>query len=487
MENIKNPSKIFQKLNAEFLILSSVVLIGISHWIDVLWFLSFISLVPIFLLLESIKKQKELVTVIFVFSFLYTLTFSFPLLSIESINALLDTTVINSIKFSILIYILLRALVIGISLTVVYLCTKNTLARLLYLPFVFVIHELLLGFLSFSLFWGHIGEALLPQESLRQFAFIGDVFLLTFIVVSFNILVLLIFKHRSHFYKLSSKKRILLILAPALILMMLFITGSIIDGLKNGKISIGSINIAIVQPNFISSPGQQYFDGLHKKTISVLSLYPDKDVDLLLLPGQYFGNVETSELNKKYVELSLLAPFQSRSIVSSLTLDRDSKRYLVTASFNEDGSISISEKESLFPFSDSIPKFIDAIFPKLENFSKRYERGESALLTINTEAGGVNIPALSCSEGFHPFIVRSLLKEERSSRIIIVSGNTGDFGSYLARKAHLRASQLRAISNNSYVLHSMKTGPSAVISPSGKILEKVSRDKEGVIFYNLIL
>ena len=65
--------------------------------------------------------------------------------------------------------------------------------------------------------------------------------------------------------------------------------------------------------------------------------------------------------------------------------------------------------------------------------------------------------------------------------LILNISNDAWFGDSSAPYQHLQIAQVRALETQKYILRSANTGVSALISPKGRILDKVDFGKEGVL------
>ncbi|MBU0686801.1 MAG: hypothetical protein KKB81_02995 [Candidatus Margulisbacteria bacterium] len=105
------------------------------------------------------------------------------------------------------------------------------------------------------------------------------------------------------------------------------------------------------------------------------------------------------------------------------------------------------------------------LFPKFEEID--YIEGKTLRpLLISKKIRKVG--ALLCFESLFPQISRSLSKKEIS--FLVVLSNDAWFGDSNWPRFHLACAIFRAIENGSYAIHLNNNGPSAVISPTGKIM-----------------
>jgi Apolipoprotein N-acyltransferase len=94
---------------------------------------------------------------------------------------------------------------------------------------------------------------------------------------------------------------------------------------------------------------------------------------------------------------------------------------------------------------------------------------------------GTNI----CFESTLPIISRTFRKI--GADVLFTFTDTAGFKDSLAARYHLVFSQVRAIENNSFMVHSGNNGISAIIDPNGKILAQTSLVKKEVIYGTVYL
>ncbi|MFN3191945.1 MAG: apolipoprotein N-acyltransferase [Aureliella sp.] len=128
------------------------------------------------------------------------------------------------------------------------------------------------------------------------------------------------------------------------------------------------------------------------------------------------------------------------------------------------------DKVSLMPYGESIPG--ESLFPFLRDWfgSQRViSRGESIRPVGLVQ--GMSLGAVLCCEDMVPELSRTLVRE--GADVLISLANGIAFKSEVALQQHFRISRCRAIENRRYFVRCASRGVSAVVAPSGAIVEEL--------------
>jgi len=90
-----------------------------------------------------------------------------------------------------------------------------------------------------------------------------------------------------------------------------------------------------------------------------------------------------------------------------------------------------------------------------------------------------------CYESCFPLIVRKLV--ENGAELLAVITNTGGFKDTYIPIFHLYHGRMRAIENHRYFLHSSMVGPSAIIDPEGKVMDRAGTDEVKILEGEVVL
>ena len=128
-----------------------------------------------------------------------------------------------------------------------------------------------------------------------------------------------------------------------------------------------------------------------------------------------------------------------------------------------------SDKVHLVPFGEYVPlkglfPFIDKLVAGIGDFSP----GTVTPLRLNGHRLGV----LVCFEGIFPGLARDFVR--KGSDLLVNITNDAWFGRSSAPFQHLAMTRFRAIENRIWVARAANTGVSALIAPSGRIVEQTA-------------
>ena len=136
-------------------------------------------------------------------------------------------------------------------------------------------------------------------------------------------------------------------------------------------------------------------------------------------------------------------------------------------------------KVHLVPFGEYIPfewalGFLRTFFD-IGHFSPGEDK---TIFEIHKDSQTIRFASLICYEDIFPGLVRRYV--QNGTQFLINMTNDAWFGKTSAPYQHAQASLFRAIENRVPVIRSTNTGLSCVISPTGKILDTVSREGEEI-------
>jgi apolipoprotein N-acyltransferase len=196
----------------------------------------------------------------------------------------------------------------------------------------------------------------------------------------------------------------------------------------------------------------------------------DGDPDLVVWPE---GAFDVDPLTRDDYRAALLGsverlqtPFLVGAILGSGTeAVRNSSLFI-----DADGEVGdYYTKQRLVPFGEFVPlrSFLQPKFPDLNRIPVD--------LTPGTESTVFEIPegkfaSVICYESTYPDLVRSFV--QNGARMLVVSTNFSSFDLSAASAQHVAFSQLRAAEQRMWVAHTSVSGISAVVDPTGRVLER---------------
>ncbi len=206
-----------------------------------------------------------------------------------------------------------------------------------------------------------------------------------------------------------------------------------------------------------------------------------KNPDLIIFPESAFPFFagDLYEKGRKLLEASKKAPILV-GLVDVRTDGSFIRPYNSVFAISGGDVIDFYDKVRLLPFGEYVPfpfGFVKDIFGAIGGVD--YTPGED-LDCVDIEDLRVATPI--CFEVSYFSLVRKLA---RCSDIIAVLTNDGWFRDSDGTFQHLRQARVRAAENRRFLIWVNNTGPSAVISPEGKILAEIPYGKEGVLLFTI--
>ena len=336
--------------------------------------------------------------------------------------------------------------------------------------------------------FGNLAYALHNNSVLIQFADIGGIYGLSFLIVFINIII---FWLLNLFKEKSEKKNFSQIIA---LILLLILTISIWRGYGIYKLKTGGsgkqIKIALIQTDFASSfkPNPYQREEVHR---AVLDLFQQpesvqQNPDFIIAP-EGFGLVALTQNIEitKYLIKDFWQPGQI-FLENQRIIDENgkSKSRLSYYDLGQENPIAFHDKVLLVPNGDYLPyitKFLLAIYSFNVNFEEKlFQKGEKNDVA-ETEKGKVG--GGICSTIVSPDLNRQLT--QKGAQILMVVSSDAPFHkakNLLAQ--NLAMSQLRAVENKRYFAQATNMGYSFLINSNGQIEIKSPDFGNKIIFSN---
>lgn len=348
------------------------------------------------------------------------------------------------------------------------------------IPSVWVVLEYIksIGPLGFP--WMNLYYSQLDNPTLLSFASLGGPYLISFIIVITGYL----------FYIIWEKPNKQNVISSGIFILVVIITGNILkkrlENLK--KVSKNTIKIAVLQPNIL--PENIYdpkeWTETRDSLIFLAQKIKDDSVQLIVLsesaiPGYFKYSFRAHKLMEKIEKItgaSILFGTQDKR--------RENGKYRIfnTAMlFSKGKVIDLYDKHHLVPFGEWLP-YQDKFPPPLNKINLGWgDFYPGKIKTIDFK--GHKFGILICFESIFPEVSRKLA--QMGAEVIFVITNDGWFGKSLGPLEHFQMSRLIPAETGKYVIRSAKTGVSAIIVPTGKIIKKLPLFKKGIIVYDVPL
>jgi len=360
-----------------------------------------------------------------------------------------------------------------------------------FLAYIWCILEFIRSNLFVGFPWGLIGTALSKEAILIQSASLWGVFGISFFVVLINFSIASIFLYcKNKEISFIRKLRYVYIHFSLLLFLVSFI---IIQGetelYKSIRQKHTSIQIGLIQPNVESDKKWDI-----KEKMRLISKYKRmslgvKNADLLVwpesvLPGELLYDSKLISALVEIIEernMPILLGSGNMSFKTKIENEVPVTREIYYNSvylMGKDKKIKdIYNKIKLVPFGEYIP--FKEYFPKMQHLTpinESYHPGNRlTLFTIEKDKNKIPFSAVICIEDIYPELFRQFVK--KGARFIVNLTNDGWYSQTPCAYQHFALSIFRAVENKVPLIRCANTGVSAIISPSGDVLQIVSEGR----------
>lgn len=353
-----------------------------------------------------------------------------------------------------------------LSWTLVSLFPKNNNVRILMaFPVLWVVFELLRGYLFTGFPWLYMGYSQMGNQ-LISFAPIGSVFLVSWAAVFISGILYDFF---NYFYQLKADRKYLLILVC-----LLFAVWGAAFGLRqvqwtqptNKKLNVTLVQGNIAQllrwdPEYIAHIVDIY------QTLTATAMANEPHTDLIIWPEGAIPVPLPMSQTLFNDMTALLAPREIALIsgVPSQVPNRQSYYNTLLVSGNGSG---VYYKTHLVPFGEYVPfeKQLRGLIAFFNLPMSDFIEGPSkqGMLTVKD----FQLAPAICYEIAYPMFVQHVSK--KADAILTVSNDTW-FGKSIGPAQHLQMAQFRALETGKYVLRATNTGITAIINQQGYIID----------------
>jgi len=431
-----------------------------------LFYLGWISLIPlIFLLIKSKPLKGFVLGLISGFCFYALLLYWIPDVPIHYGGL--------SLGLSLLIYVLL-ALVLALLWGLFGLMISFFSAHLfnftfILIPFVWISLEFLVTYLFTGFPWGILGASQYKNIPFIQFASLAGVYGLSFVMVLFQSLLV---------FSTKVKRKKALVSVSLLLAMVFHLAGLAV--LKKHVPSEGSFTASLIQGNTpastnFSTQSFEKTDNMFQKYLSLSSQAYQNGGELIIWPElsvplcfscQFEPYIGFSEQLFQFSEETKCTLLLGTSEVSRHK--QANTYYNASVCVHPDHSLSFYHKMHLVPFGEYTP------YQKIFSFISKFTHAvgnltpgkEPKLHQFKDIPFGTPI----CYEIIFPALVRKFVK--KGAGFLVTITNDGWYGTSAAPYQHFSLAVFRAVENRRYLLRSATTGISGVVDPYGRILTR---------------
>lgn len=349
-------------------------------------------------------------------------------------------------------------------------------------PLAILLTEWLRPMTTWDYQWGFLGNAAIAFDPVAQIGALGGVWLLSWLVILVNVGILSAFS----LYQRPGDWPV-----PAAILVILIsaVLGGAwrMESLENRLLERDDgLNVAAIQYIQDKTLRSNYTTlGLERAYLELMGMVARGDagqIDLIVLPESVaVGALSIDGSTIPDVSPQIQWPLeqwqqaiswvmgQSRAdvdIVIGLDTVSDGKLHNSLV-FWDGGEIQKTYyKQRLVPFSEYQPEILGLL--GMRGRMQYYPGDSSQLATLQD----VRIGGFICQEVQIPNVIRQSVRD--GAELLVSGGNDGVFGDPAVAKVHANMARLRAIESGRFIVRAMKTGVSAIISPTGR---EVSRSE----------
>ena len=467
-------SKIKDKLpslKSSLLATASAVLLVFAFPNFELWFVAWFALVPLFIAIESEKESiiKSFITgwifgTLFFFGSCWWLTFA-PITYAKIPAAVAYLLLFGATSVA----GLFPALFGG----VFSLCLKRFGHwGILSAPFIWTATEFLRLWTTGNN-WNAIGYSQAFTGFLLNYASLGGVFLVSFVVLAFNSYLVLVCSRITQEDNDTSKIVYWKSEVSSFIVMffLLLFPLALQPSYKNNN---GTTKVIAIQPNVpMSGLNQSKWKALRQRQIylaeKTLKELEDKDQDITVI-------LPESPMNFQYEEdaefRNYINDFTERNNVSilfnSAEPDKANNSYYNSAVLVNQKGVEVSQYDKIYllPFGEKVP-LPDSIAWIVPTMVGRFSSGlEYDLLPFGDAKAGVMI----CFESHFPSLSREYARN--GADVLIEMTNDGYLGNTPVLRQHLASAVFRAVETNRPVLRVTNVGTTAYVNERGEVLDE---------------
>lgn len=353
-------------------------------------------------------------------------------------------------------------------------------------PLGIILTEWLRSTTSWSYQWAFLGNAAIPFEPILQLGALGGVWLISWIIILVNCALLALLSLPKHFVDWMLPG------AVSVVLLAIIATGawrsetletSLLE--RDGAVRAAAIqfyqagttlddyNMSIGLENAYLEMMTQVAQGAVGR-IDLIVLPESVAIGALSLDGTSIpdapGQVQWSKATwTEAIEWILAHSDHPLAIVIGLDTVERSKLHNSLVYWHEHGIEMVYHKQYLVPFAEYQPSFMKplSIAGRLQ-----YEAGQSSRVG---QLHGTKIGSFICQEVLIASTVRQSVRN--GAQLLVSGGNDGVFTDSTVAEIHAQLAQLRAVETGRYLVRAMRTGVSAIISPTGRELSKSQTSK----------
>ncbi|HVR40055.1 MAG TPA: apolipoprotein N-acyltransferase [Thermoanaerobaculia bacterium] len=275
--------------------------------------------------------------------------------------------------------------------------------------------------------------------------------------------------------------RILVVGGLAVLLFVWWATGLVASKLVVRPNGLPSTTAALLQPNISQEMrwNAENVVQIYQRMTDMTDVALDRGASIVIWPESTVPlSYATTDVYRNAIE-EISRTRNADIILGSIAEDPANPSRIWNAAFLASGGKTIGhyDKIRLVPFGEYVP------LRKMLFFARRlvHAVGEFEFGTNDHPLAGKHRygPAI-CYEIVYPQITRAQVRN--GADVLVTITNDAWYDGTSAPEQHLAQARLRAIEDDRWLLRAGTTGISAVIDPSGRVLEKLPMGRQGIVF-----
>ena len=478
--------------------LVSGILTGLTVCFPVIGVLEWISIIPAALVIFSlVKSEKHRLRSVYLYGLLFFMAYFvstwhwFYVMYPMEYTGMTPLAAITVILAAILGLPLLQssAFAFVFMLSVFIMRGKIVQRCKLLIPFVFAAlwtaFEWFQTLFWFGVPWGRLSVGQTEILITAQSASLFGCYIVTFILVAVNSLIA--------YALFSTEARRLFSLVAASIFCFNIIIGAVIMVSDGAKSSSKIVKVAAIQGNISSADKWDdvfWFDNVVKSYGGLTRQAAEEGADIVIWAETVFPtHIEDFYLGQEFI-CDLAKECDITLILGTISygIDEDGQ-YNALIAVSPDGEILNDQyyKQRLVPFGEYMPwrEFLSALIPALAEvnvLSDDFTSGQDSNI-ISTDTA--QIGAIICFDSIYEELTRKSVRN--GAEFIAMATNDSWFFDSAAVSIHLNQAKLRAIESGRYLVRSANTGISAIITPTGRVLDTEPALRDGYCISNIEL
>ncbi|ABW66168.1 apolipoprotein N-acyltransferase [Desulfosudis oleivorans] len=448
----------------------SGILFTVAFSVKPLWWVSFAALFPLLLSLDRARTWRAAAVRMSLFSIVFS--FGMGYWVFHALVGHYQLPAGTAVSFFILALVLPVWLMhLTIALFYRFLNNRTPVFYALVVPCLWVLGDYVKGMIPLLVPWGDIGYALVDWGAYFQMADLGGVYLVSFLVVMFNSLLVCLMECRPQTNDLFRRRPMkgragtAVLILLVLILLVPLCYGSVRRYRMPVLSLAGEKTPAVIAQGNFSHKDRWGGLGFYQRLKTYIELSGDPSdmgkAGVIVWPETVLNHPEALT-GPFFADLARILGKENLLIAGGLKRDSQSQGVYNSVYVIEDGQLKRYDKHILLPYSERGPA-VGPLF-RFYNAPDRFIPGTTPAC-LSTSHGRVGLSV--CFEILYPGYVRLSVKQ--GAEFLVNVSNDAWFGDSAMPRAHLRAARARAVETGRWLLRASNSGISAVIAPNGSL------------------